>query len=293
MLQYHRNLKNIFKMKSDNLLLNPQVLDNLNSFLDQPNQNLILYGPLGSGKKTVAEHLIKYLLNQPDLNLDQNSQVYSIYEPSLDNILKINNFLKYKFNNFSVERIVFIEYLDSFSLEAKNALLKVLEENSLGSLIIMTANNLNMIPKTILSRTIQIEIKKNKKSDLLDYFSKYQSKFDLQQIYYLSDGLIGLMTEIINNKNNLSEEIRLLVRQFLNSSSLERMVIVNQLSKDKIKSLLFFKTLQQMSELKLRSTLSDKQHSIWLNLFKKSTEAIIAINQNIQIRLVILKFNQI
>lgn len=280
-------------MKSDNLLLNPQVLDNLNSFLDQPNQNLILYGPLGSGKKTVAEHLIKYLLNQPDLNLDQNSQVYSIYEPSLDNILKINNFLKYKFNNFSVERIVFIEYLDSFSLEAKNALLKVLEENSLGSLIIMTANNLNMIPKTILSRTIQIEIKKNKKSDLLDYFSKYQSKFDLQQIYYLSDGLIGLMTEIINNKNNLSEEIRLLVRQFLNSSSLERMVIVNQLSKDKIKSLLFFKTLQQMSELKLRSTLSDKQHSIWLNLFKKSTEAIIAINQNIQIRLVILKFNQI
>jgi len=279
-------------MKTNNLLLNSKVSEDINSYLNHYNQNLILYGPLGSGKKTIAQYIIRHILNQPTLKIDHSPQVYAIYEPSIENILQINNFLKYKLNDSFIERIIFIEYLDSFSLEAKNALLKIIEENSAGSLIIMTVNNLNMIPKTILSRTIQIEIKKNSKDDLLNYFSNYQDQFDLQQIYYLSDGLIGLMSEIIKNKNNLSQQSRLLARQFLNSSTLDRMIITNQLVKDKIKALLFFKTLQQMSELKLQSNITEKQRLTWLEIYKKSSQSIRAINQNIQIRLVILKFNQ-
>ncbi len=283
-------------MNLDQLLLNDITKNQLNVYLKRPNQNLILYGPAGSGKTSLALAIVIKILNIKTENLFNDPRVLilnNLDSNGIESILTINQFLKLKSNfNQVISRIVVVENLDNYSIEAKNAMLKILEENIIDSLIIMTVNNLSLIPQTIKSRTINIEVKRIDLEKIKNYFSNQVNIVDIDRIYYLADGLIGLMNRLLNDSNDsLEVKARNLATKYLTSDNQHKIILTQQLIKDKILSLIFFRILQQMSILKLNQQLNIKDQKQWVNILKNSALAIENINQNIQLRLVILKFN--
>ena len=50
-------------MNFEQLLLEDSTKNNLINYLTRPNQNLILYGPAGSGKRSLALAIISQILN--------------------------------------------------------------------------------------------------------------------------------------------------------------------------------------------------------------------------------------
>ncbi len=283
-------------MNFEQLLLEDSTKNNLIKYLTRPNQNLILYGPAGSGKRSLALAIISQILNISIEKIIHDPRVLildNLESSGIESVLAISQFLKLKSNfNQVISRIVLIENLDNYSVEAKNALLKTLEENIDDSLIIMTVNNLNLIPPTIRSRTINIEVKKVDLDKIRDYFINNFENDEIERIYRLSDGLVGLMNRLLNDSTKgLELEARDLAAAYLTSDNRHKVVLTQQLMKDKVLSLIFFKILQQMSILKLSQKINPKDQKQWINILKKSSAAIENINQNIQLRLIILKFN--
>ncbi len=283
-------------MNFEQLLLEDSTKNNLINYLTRPNQNLILYGPAGSGKRSLALAIISQILNISIEKIIHDPSVLildNLESSGIESVLAISQFLKLKSNfNQVISRIVLIENLDNYSVEAKNALLKTLEENIDDSLIIMTVNNLNLIPPTIRSRTINIEVKKVDLDKIKDYFINNFENDEIERIYRLSDGLVGLMNRLLNDSTKgLELEARDLAAAYLTSDNRHKVVLTQQLMKDKVLSLIFFKILQQMSILKLSQKINPKDQKQWINILKKSSAAIENINQNIQLRLIILKFN--
>ncbi len=283
-------------MNFEQLLLEDSTKNNLINYLTRPNQNLILYGPAGSGKRSLALAIISQILNISIEKIIHDPRVLildNLESSGIESVLAISQFLKLKSNfNQVISRIVLIENLDNYSVEAKNALLKTLEENIDDSLIIMTVNNLNLIPPTIRSRTINIEVKKVDLDKIRDYFINNFENDEIERIYRLSDGLVGLMNRLLNDSTKgLELEARDLAAAYLTSDNRHKVVLTQQLMKDKVLSLIFFKILQQMSILKLSQKINPKDQKQWINILKKSSAAIENINQNIQLRLIILKFN--
>jgi DNA polymerase III delta prime subunit len=283
-------------MNFEQLLLEDSTKNNLINYLTRPNQNLILYGPAGSGKRSLALAIISQILNISIEKIIHDPRVLildNLESSGIESVLAISQFLKLKSNfNQVISRIVLIENLDNYSVEAKNALLKTLEENIDDSLIIMTVNNLNLIPPTIRSRTINIEVKKVDLDKIKDYFINNFENDEIERIYRLSDGLVGLMNRLLNDSTKgLELEARDLAAAYLTSDNRHKVVLTQQLMKDKVLSLIFFKILQQMSILKLSQKINPKDQKQWINILKKSSAAIENINQNIQLRLIILKFN--
>ena len=283
-------------MNFEQLLLEDSTKNNLINYLTRPNQNLILYGPAGSGKRSLALAIISQILNISIEKIIHDPRVLildNLESSGIESVLAISQFLKLKSNfNQVISRIVLIENLDNYSVEAKNALLKTLEENIDDSLIIMTVNNLNLIPPTIRSRTINIEVKKVDLDKIRDYFINNFENDEIERIYRLSDGLVGLMNRLLNDSTKgLELEARDLAAAYLTSDNRHKVFLTQQLMKDKVLSLIFFKILQQMSILKLSQKINPKDQKQWINILKKSSAAIENINQNIQLRLIILKFN--
>ena len=283
-------------MNFEQLLLEDSTKNNLINYLTRPNQNLILYGPAGSGKRSLALAIISQILNISIEKIIHDPSVLildNLESSGIESVLAISQFLKLKSNfNQVISRIVLIENLDNYSVEAKNALLKTLEENIDDSLIIMTVNNLNLIPPTIRSRTINIEVKKVDLDKIKDYFINNFENDEIERIYRLSDGLVGLMNRLLNDSTKgLELEARDLAAAYLTSDNQHKVVLTQQLMKDKVLSLIFFKILQQMSILKLSQKINLKDQKQWINILKKSSTAIENINQNVQLRLIILKFN--
>ena len=171
-------------MNFEQLLLEDSTKNSLVNYLTRPNQNLILYGPAGSGKRSLALAVITRILDISIEKIFNDPRILildNIDSSGIESVLEISKFLKLKSNfDQAISRIVLIENLDNYSVEAKNALLKTLEENIVDSLIIMTVNNLNLIPQTIQSRTINIEVKKNDLSKIKNkflYFTDFYRHF--------------------------------------------------------------------------------------------------------------------
>ncbi|MCA9331082.1 AAA family ATPase, partial [Candidatus Saccharibacteria bacterium] len=145
----------------DKLLIHSTTEHMLADQLQSPSHAVLLVGPIGSGKTTLARSLSMQLLGLADLaNYPYYLELVSTdTRVGIDDIRSIRGFMKRTTTGSrAIRRVCLIDSVDDMTSEAANALLKMLEEPAEDTVFVLTAATQAKVPQTILSRVQQVSI---------------------------------------------------------------------------------------------------------------------------------------
>ena len=276
-----------------NLVRHPITEAQLLAFAASNNHAVILLGPTGSGKLSLAHQLGEQLLGQSVVDHPYVRHISSLDGKAIgiEAVREIEQFLRLKVpGQARHDRLVIIENAHLLTTEAQNALLKTLEEPPAGSALILTANNAKSLLPTIVSRAQIISVKRPAQTDLEEYFhgQGYEAQ-KIEQTQRMSNGLPGLMQALLTDADHPMQPAIALARQLLQESQFERLARVDALSKDKELSANILTVLQQMAHISLQQA-SPPVAKRWQQILKASYAASEALSNSGQPKLVLTNF---
>lgn len=214
-----------------NLYAHPQTMSDIDQFLANPNQALLLTGATHAGKGYLARYLSKNLLgNQPEAS---GLRIYDGANSGIDDVREIIGTLKYTTLDKNDQRIIIIENIDQIGHEAQNALLKILEEPPKNAVFIATTSEFNSVLPTVVSRMNQINVRSLTLSQSKEIFEDISNAEEIAKAYHLSSGAPALMANILKNQENELLEAIEWAKQILQLSAYERLLLVDDLAKNK------------------------------------------------------------
>ncbi len=211
----------------------------MESFIKRPTHALIIEGRPGSGKHTLALHLIARLLKIDRAKLSNSSHVLLVAPNnktiSIDAIRNLREFVKLKtMGRAKIKRVVLLETAETMTTEAQNALLKLLEEPPLDTVLLLTSAKPAALLPTIRSRVQKLVITQPNKEHVCRYFvAQGKASQEIDKAYLISQGHIGLMSSILNGEQTgLLEQIKY-AKQLLTKNKFEQLIEVDNLTKQK------------------------------------------------------------
>lgn len=275
------------------LVTHPVTARQLAAFAAQPSHALLLHGPVGSGKSVIADQLAATIL---DLEPEQLADYpYSlrldgtiISAAAIEGVRQLEHFLSLRVpKSGMITRIVIITDAQKLSRQAQNALLKTIEEPPLATLLILTAPNQASVLPTISSRLQVIQIKRPSQQALLDYFTDSKNTpTAVEQAYAISGGLPGLMAALLTNADHPLRPATETARNLLQQTIYERLLLVDELAKQKPHVINTLFILQQMAHASLQTT-AGAQFNRWQLIMQASYEASEQLNLSAQPKLVL------
>ena len=234
-------------LKTDNLLINKEVNENLENILKRKafSNGYIFYGSEGIGKKQTAIKFIREIFNKYSFNsniekkiIDNNHPDFLLIEPTyllkgnlinrseaepsknnkgtirIEQIRNLKTFLGQK-SIESGQKIVLIDDAHLLNEAASNCLLKTLEEPANGIFILLTSR-LNLLLDTIISRCQLIRFKSFSYKQLEVFIRNNLESLDLDFIKELNlqsfinsaNGSPGRILKDIKLWNELPNEIK-------------------------------------------------------------------------------------
>lgn len=279
----------------DKLVLHEHTREQVAQYLAQPSHALLLVGPDGIGKYTLAMHIVLQLLDMPE---DKAGAAVKLISPdekntiSIESIRELQRFLQLKtLGKKSLRRAVIIEHAQRMTTEAQNAFLKILEEPPQDTVLVLTADNQRALLPTIMSRAQSITVNTPPEQPLREYFAASKDAASVNQAYFLSGGLPGLMSALLGGDS----EHPLLAgvaeaKAILQKQTFERLAMVEPLSKQKESAKYVLTALQHIAQTgleqaaKKEDTAKIKQ---WHHILKVSSNALKALGQNANAKLVL------
>lgn len=247
----------------DDMLLHSRTRQQLERLSSSPAHAIIMTAPMGSGKRTIAFSLAARLLELPDAAAVEDYVYFKTILPEkgktsigIEAVRDLQQFTKLKLPSAKVTgRIIYIPEAQQLSGEAQNALLKLLEEPPAGTIFILTVNHERQLLVTIRSRSQLLTVSRPERSAVEAYFAN--KGFDEKQIasaYFLSGGLPGLMTALLDDEAHPLKATVQQARYLLQASRFERLCQVDGLSKDKSASLQLLFVMRQMAQTALETS---------------------------------------
>jgi hypothetical protein len=275
------------------LLIHPQTEQRLKDFESAPSHAVLLIGPSGSGKLSLAQHLAEAVLGLSTGGF--KSYAYGrVIAPEdgkaigIEAVRDLEHFLSLKVpSKSSQSRAAIIADSHLMTTEAQNALLKILEEPPLGTVLILTASNSQALLPTIRSRVQPIDVLVPAHELLKMYFMT--AGFDeasIKKSSTISGGLPGLMDALLNNNEHPLVLATDTARQLLIQAPYERLLRVDELAKERQLVLDTLFILQRMAHISLQSA-SGASAKRWANILKASYNATVALEQSAQPKLVL------
>lgn len=272
------------------LILHPVTSRQVESFKKSPSHAVMLVGTRGSGKDTLSSNIAESILKAQDLE----SYPYKLFLASedgkaigIESVRELEHFLSLKVpRKADYNRVVIVQNAESLSLEAQNALLKTLEEPPEDTLIILNASYSQALLPTIRSRAQAISVKQPSKEALVDYFEQagYSQK-QIEQAYAISGGLPGLMKALLEDDAHPLLLATEKAREILKATAYERLLLVDELAKQRALAQNTIYILGQMAHVSLQS--ADKTTAKWQAILKASHNATKALMTNAQPKLVL------
>lgn len=244
----------------DDLLIHRMSLKQLRAQLSSPSHALLIIGPRGMGKTTVAKAYAQDLLGNTALS---NQPYYREYVSSddpitIDDVRGIREFIKRKATgSAAIRRICLLDEVDRMTTEAANAMLKMLEEPHDDTVFVLTASSATAVPETVRSRCHIIELHHCGQQAAETFFGQSYSAADIARAHAVSDGRPALMAAILS-----SDEEHPLVgaiaeaKQLLTTKPYDRLTRVDALSKDKQQLDMLLFGLERVTSSLVKSTLS-------------------------------------
>jgi replication-associated recombination protein RarA len=220
------------------LALHPRTRQAGQQYVAKPSHSLLVLGPQGAGKQTLAIRLLAAVLEvEPQKLL---SHPYFLHIKPQNNAIPIEAvrqaqaFVRLKTTGQGQwRRAILVEDAHYLSIEAQNAFLKLLEEPPADTLIVLTAISTTALLPTITSRAPRLDVKPVAHAELTTFFSEY-SDTEVTKAYHMSGGQVGLMAAILDSQQN--EKLLFYVdsaKQFLQMKQFERLVFIDQYLKQK------------------------------------------------------------
>jgi DNA polymerase-3 subunit delta' len=222
------------------LLIHPQTRTQLEQFTKHPVHAVMLYGPGGAGKATLAQELAATILGKTPAELPAYPYFTHITPEkgsvTIESIREATGFLRLKtLGTMPLRRILIVEDAHLMTIEAQNAFLKTLEEPPQDTVIILTSSSLETVLPTIRSRTTALSVLPLAKAQVHEYFTqKGHKSADIDRAYALGNGLPGLLTALLTSPDGheLLNSVNQ-AKQLLTSDVFSRLQAVELLSKDK------------------------------------------------------------
>jgi energy-coupling factor transporter ATP-binding protein EcfA2 len=277
----------------EDLILHPATRRQLADFTAAPSHAVLLVGPTGSGKQTLAASLSATVLKLPPGGFASYPYKVIITAEAgksigIEAVRQLEHFLSLKVpGQAGHNRAVIINNAQLLSLEAQNALLKTLEEPPRGTFIILTLNNEQAVLPTIRSRAQSIIVKRPERAAVADHFQRHN--FDAQaidQAYAISGGLPGLMHALLEETDHPLKLATERARQLLSQSAYERLLTIDELAKQRQLALDTTFILQQMAHVSLQTS-SPAAAAKWQAVLKASYQAAEALASSAQPKLVL------
>lgn len=219
------------------LLLHPKTKNVLDNLAQSPPHALLIVGELGAGKVHVANSFASSLLGHDVVSAPYYLAISGGGKSiGIEQIRSAQKFLQLKTTGDGlIRRVVLLEDADTMTIEAQNALLKILEEPPKDTLIVLTASQSQNLRPTIHSRVQSITVVAPSKDDAVEYFKTMTYlKPDILRSYSISNGQVGLMTAMLQNQTDHALVAQIAEAKALYGlSTFERIARVDELSKQK------------------------------------------------------------
>lgn len=222
-------------------------------------------GPERIGKKTFARELASGIAKPEDIFLVSTSDV--------DTARSIKNFLSLSPLR-SEHKVAIVDNAESLTDEAQNALLKVLEEPSASSKLVLIAKDRDAVLSTIASRTQEIMFAPHPREVYGQFFAdKKLSKAQQDFLYEFSNGSIGLLFDLdYKNIKSYAEEFTSLAKADLDGrfAAAQKLADDEQLAQKVLFWMLYLRTKKRYQPLRglltLYGTISQPQFNKQLAL---------------------------
>ena len=226
---------------------------------------LLITGDKGLGKLTFAKEIAKQIINNKaerkmenfvDINITDGDFAGSILINDIRDIKSSANITPLESEN----KVQIIANCDKMTVAAQNGILKSLEEPSPSVTFILTANNINKLLDTIISRATVINMQKISYDEMVKTLSFLYPKIKISIIIRyakLFDGNLGLAKSILDSSEK--ESMLSLCEDFLffilTKNEYETLKILYQFKNDKATFLDFIELFKIYFEKILKSYL--------------------------------------
>lgn len=279
-------------MATNKPLLHPLTAAKLALVHDQPPHALLLTGPAGMGKETIARWLAADILGTSVDKLDTYPHFIPIGSVdgkgvSIDAVRQLEHAISLKIpGKKTISRIIVISNAQLLTIEAQNALLKTLEEPPQGTMLILTSSQQEALLPTIRSRVQVIDINKPAVQELQTALLAHGvAKSRLPQLLALSGGLPGLAFALADDdQSHPLVSAAQTARQLLQQSTFEKLCHVDSLAKNREVSRNVVQILMQMAHAAL---LTGRASSRWQRVQQAAYDADKALTQGTQPKLVL------
>lgn len=266
----------------------------IETYLHRPLHAVLLAGPTGVGKGSVALEITAAVM-QTDASAIHADTLLHINTPTIgiDTVREVTQFLRLKSTRGKqINRVVIIEHAEHMTIEAGNALLKILEEPPADTIIMLTAASPSLLLPTIVSRLQIIDVVAASQAELAAYFTREGHAADaIAKAYSLSGGLPGLMHSILSTDGDhpllLAAQS---ARSVLGGTAFDRLCMVDGLSKQRELAIDLCEMLGHMANLSLRNAkLSTTAQQKWRRILLHSHRATEDLRQYAQTKLVLAR----
>jgi DNA polymerase III delta prime subunit len=219
------------------ILMHPATKKQYQRLIKVPAHGVLISGENGAGKTFLAGNLAKDLLRVDKLDNYPYFQSFEAEDSTgIDEVRQIKKFLNLKTTGtHPIRRVVILNRADNLSHEAQNALLKLLEEPPLDSVIVLTAANKAKLLPTVISRVRALQIMPVNQDQALqaaDLSNLDQSK--TKALYLMSGGMPGMFMNLLNDQDS-SPLIKAIdeAKRIIAAPVYDRLLLVSDLAKEK------------------------------------------------------------
>lgn len=279
----------------DDMLIHSETQQEVTAAIDNPTHAVLLQGPAGNGKVTIAKHLVQKILQIDNYaTYPYLLQIAPIKGSiSVEEIRNLQSFLNRQVPGKAVfRRAVIIADSDKMTQEAQNALLKLLEEPPIDTFFVLTSSYPFQLIPTIKSRVRVIAVRKNSNESIVNHLvSKGFMQADAKRAALMAENNVEKALEYI--ADSVETEKLEAAKAVLGQSTFERLKLAQSNLKSREQAQEFCELVCKISAVSLASAAkSSKDFSTmqrWARVLSSSRAASEELEKNANVKLVITK----